>query len=99
MTPIRGIYMPYNLYECWACRLQEEMQTRPLSGMLALYWCLMHEAREIFLTGMNFYEMYINRGSKIGSHDIDSNMSWLREVSKRPEVKLDSELSKILSAS
>ena len=59
------------------------MQTRPLSGMLALYWCIINDVKEIFLTGMNFYEMYIYRNQKIGSHDIDLNIAWLKKIAQR----------------
>lgn len=99
LTQIKGINMPLMLDECYPCLIEKEMETRPLTGMIALYWVMNQNVvwrnvrSRVFITGMDFYD---NSNSRIGSHDISKNKKWFKNfVKNHPSIELDKKLQKI----
>lgn len=97
-TPIKGLNNP-TWGPWWPVLIQEQIDTRPFSGIIAIQRAINEGARSIFLVNWNFYTP---RGEKppvrIGGHFVKPNILWLlRAAEDHPELTWDQELENVIS--
>lgn len=84
--------------EKWAKELSAKHKFHPFTGLLAVHHLLLHNPREVWLTGMSFYRHSDGEfPAHAGAHEVRSNIryvAWLKD--NEPRVYLDKTLSGIV---
>lgn len=65
----------------WLNIFHKRLDTKPLTGFIALHHIRLHSVRSITVLGMDLYRnKYGERPAKVGPHDIAKHIEYIREV-------------------
>lgn len=84
---------PIGLYNEWLHQFCHELQTRPLTGIIAVKFFDLLPVREIRITGFDFYSSGSSVPKYRDSHKIDPQLKWLAKKCRNDSrFKPDSQL-------